>query len=216
MDLVLGATPLIGRVVTLEPLDADHLDGLVAAASGDRSSYHYTFVPDGPGAMTAFIEHAARDRDAGVSAPFAVRRTVDGVIVGSTRYMDIDDFDAARTSARLRGESVGPPGPPIALEIGHTWYAPSAQRTVVNTECKFLMLSRAFDEAGVVRVTFKTDARNSRSRAAIERIGAVFEGIRRAHMTASDGSIRDTAYFSIVSAEWPGVRDRLRQRLEGS
>lgn len=213
MDVVLGATPLIGRVVTLEPLAAEHLDGLVATASGDRSSFSFTFVPEGSTEMRTFIERGVRERDAGVSAPFTVRRNADGEIVGSTRYMDIDDFDASRTSALMRGESVGPPGPPRALEIGHTWYAPSAQRTAVNTECKLLLLTRAFDEAGVVRVTFKTDARNSRSRTAIERIGASFEGIRRAHMTASDGTTRDTAYFSIIATEWPAVRRRLEQRL---
>lgn len=102
---------------------------------------------------------------------------------------------------------------PDGVEIGHTWYAASAQRTACNTETKLLMLTYAFEEWQVARVTLKTDARNARSRAAIERIGGRYEGIRRAHRLATDGTVRDTVYFSIVAAEWPQVRHDLCARL---
>ena len=98
-------------------------------------------------------------------------------------------------------------------EVGSTWYAASAQRTGINTEVKYLQLSYAFDVWAVRRVTLKTDARNTASRAATERLGALFEGVRRAHSPASDGTVRDTAYYSITAEEWPGVKTRLADRL---
>jgi RimJ/RimL family protein N-acetyltransferase len=101
---------------------------------------------------------------------------------------------------------------PSGVEIGSTWLAASAQRTAVNTECKLLLLAHAFETWAVQRVTFKTDARNTRSRNAIQRIGATYEGIRRAHTLATDGTVRDSAYFSIVASEWPMVKGRLVER----
>jgi RimJ/RimL family protein N-acetyltransferase len=103
--------------------------------------------------------------------------------------------------------------PPNALEIGSTWYAASAQRTAVNTECKFLLLTHAFEVWKVLRVVLKTDARNTRSRNAIQRIGAKFEGVRRRHSPASDGGVRDAAFFSIIREEWPQVREDLLRKL---
>lgn len=114
----------------------------------------------------------------------------------------------------------GWPGPepsddllPSVAEIGSTWYAASAQRTGINTACKLLLLTHAFEVWRTLRVTLKTDARNTPCRCAIERLGARAEGVRRAHAPASDGTIRDTAYYSIIKSEWPHVRDRLHQRL---
>jgi len=104
---------------------------------------------------------------------------------------------------------------PSAAEVGGTWLAASVQRTGVNTETKLLMLAHAFEAWGVRRVTLKTDACNVQSRTAIERIGARAEGIRRAHMPALDGTIRDKAYYSIIAAEWPMIRQHLRQLLDG-
>jgi RimJ/RimL family protein N-acetyltransferase len=98
-------------------------------------------------------------------------------------------------------------------EIGSTWYAPWAQRTHANTACKLLLLRHAFEQWQAIRVTLKTDARNARSRAAIERIGGQFEGVRRAHVPATDETVRDSAYYSIIAAEWPEVRGRLEARL---
>jgi RimJ/RimL family protein N-acetyltransferase len=121
-------------------------------------------------------------------------------VVGSTRFLDLDYWTDDRNT-------------PSAAEIGATWLAASAQRSRVNTECKLLLLTHAFDVWRVARVTFKTDARNQRSRDAIARIGATFEGIRRAHVPATDGTIRDSAYFSIIRGEWPEIQQALRTRL---
>jgi N-acetyltransferase len=204
---------ITGQWVALEPLSNDHVAPLAAAAAEDRSTYGLTFIADGPVEMADYVARALADERAGVAEPYAVRRLADDRIVGSTRFMDIDDFDAGSHAARARGDAASRRGPVCALEIGSTWYAASAQRSAVNTECKLLLLSRAFDEWHVLRVTFKTDARNERSRTAIARIGGQFEGVRRAHMYGSDGAIRDTAYFSIVAAEWPHVRQGLLARL---
>jgi hypothetical protein len=122
-----------------------------------------------------------------------------------------DDHPSMRTYVALAQseQQAGRELPFTTCEIGATWLAASAQRTSINTEAKLLMLGHAFDVWQVHRVVFKTDARNSRSRAAIERIGGQFEGIRRAHKLASDGTIRDSAYFSILRSDWPEVNDHL-------
>jgi len=200
---------LVGDVVTLRPMVVDDVDALLAAASEDRASYAFTPVPDDEHEMRAYVESVLEDERAGWALPFVTTRTDGGRVVGSTRFLDLDDWDARRVG--------GPPsaarGTPRVAEIGATWLAASAQRTAVNTEAKLLMLRHAFDTWGVERITFKTDARNSTSRAAIERLGAHFEGIRRAHVPASDGGIRDSAYYSIVRAEWPLVQQGLEARL---
>ena len=165
---------LQSATVRLEPLELTHVDALVAAATADRATYAFTLVPDSAAAMTAYVGEALDDERTGWAMPFAIRRRADDRIVGSTRFLDLDDWDGS--------------GTPTAGEIGNTWLAASAQRSRVNTECKLLLLTHAFDEWKVERITFKTDARNQRSRQAIERIGARFEGVRRAHTLASDGS----------------------------
>lgn len=201
---------LPGEVVTLRPLTIDDVAGLVAAASEDRSTYRFTPVPDGADAMRAYVEAVLVDEQTGWALPFSTTLTDSGRIVGSTRFLDLDDWSDDR---RVGGPPLGAAGTPFTAEIGATWLAASVQRTAVNTEAKLLMLEHAFDTWGTERITFKTDARNARSRAAIERVGARFEGIRRAHVRASDGGIRDTAYYSIVRAEWPEVRAKLQARL---
>ena len=190
---------LKGQVVRLEPLEPSHVDPLVRAASEDHSTYGYTFVPATTSEMSAYVAAALEDEDAGWALPFVIRLAADQRVVGSTRFLDLDYWTGQ--------------GAPSVAEIGSTWLAASAQRTRVNTETKLLMLRHAFDDWEVARVTLKTDARNGRSRRAIERIGARFEGVRRAHVLATDGSIRDSAYFSIVSEEWPAVRDNLMTLL---
>ena len=122
--------------------------------------------------------------------------------------MSLDYWPAESPSPLVR-----PPGVPHGVEIGHTWLAAAAQRTALNTEAKLLMLGHAFERWEVLRVTLKTDARNVRSRTAIERLGACFDGILRAAMLAADGGPRDTAYYSILAAEWPEVRRRLEAKL---
>jgi RimJ/RimL family protein N-acetyltransferase len=205
---------LEGHGVRLEPLTAGHAGALAEAARGERDSYGYTWVPDGPGDARAYAEAALAARESGRAVPFAVRDLGSGRVAGTTRFLDLDVF--AWPPAWPPGAAGGPEPsderPPSVAEIGSTWYAPWAQRTHVNTACKLLLLRHAFDEWGALRVTLKTDARNKASRAAIERIGARLEGIRRAHVPATDGTVRDSAYFSIVAGEWPAVREHL-QRL---
>lgn len=200
---------LAGDVVVLRPLTPDDVDALVAAATEDRSTYAFTSVPADAAAMRRYVDDALAEEHAGWALPFVTTRRADDRVVGSTRFLDLDDW-LPRQVGRPR---VGAPGIPRSAEIGATWLAASAQRTATNTEAKLLMLRHAFDSWGVQRITFKTDARNLRSRAAIERVGARWEGIRRAHGPASDGGIRDSAYYSILRSEWPAVRDRLELRL---
>jgi RimJ/RimL family protein N-acetyltransferase len=210
---VLRQFSLEGHGVRLEPLTLGHAEGLARAAAGDRDSYGYTWVPDGLHDALAYAEQATAGRDSGRQVPFAVRDLARGEIAGSTRFLDLDVFAFTAPAPWPPGVARGPEPsdgqPPTVAEIGSTWYAPWAQRTHVNTACKLLLLGHAFDVWGSLRVSLKTDARNARSRAAIERIGGQFEGIRRVHVMAADGTARDSAYFSIIAAEWPAVRDRL-------
>jgi N-acetyltransferase len=203
-------TELAGAFVRLERLTTQHAEGLAAAAAEDRSSYTYTGVPDGIDAARAYVAGALAEEETRRAVAFAVRRLSDGAVVGATRLLDLSVFTWPPS---VQGPPPDEHTPPSVAEIGATWYSASAQRTPVNTECKLLLLTQAFDEWGTVRVTIKTDARNGRSRAAIERIGATFEGVRRAHHRAYDGELRNTAYYSIVADEWPAVRDRLREHL---
>ncbi|HEY0719324.1 MAG TPA: GNAT family protein [Streptosporangiaceae bacterium] len=206
---------LEGAGVRLEPLSMAHAEALAEAAAGPRDSFRYTWVPDGLADARRYVQAALDDRDAGRSVPFAVRSRLGHRVVGSTRYLDLEVF---------RWPPPWPPGgghgpvpsdgqPPVVAEIGSTWLAPAAQRTGINAEGKLLMLRHAFDVWSVLRVTLKTDARNQASRTAIERLGATFEGVRRAHSPAADGSIRDTAYYSILRPEWPAVCGRLQREV---
>ena len=198
--------------VRLEPLAAQHAGPLAAAAAADRRSYRLTWVPDGLDDARDYVAAALDGQADGRALPFAVRRRADGAIVGSTRFLDLDVF-APPPPPWPPGVGRGPEPaddlPPSVAEIGSTWYAAACQRTGINTACKLLLLGHAFDVWGTIRVTLKTDARNDASRRAIERLGALPEGVRRAHAPGLDGTIRDTAYYSIIAAEWPRVRDRL-------
>lgn len=203
---------LTGDRVVLEPLDLEHVGGLVAAASEDRATYALTSVPDSVEGARAYVEAALSEQATGTSLPFAVR-TPDGRVVGSTRFLDLEVWPDRPVLPGVR--------PPLALdatptvgEIGATWYSASVQRTGLNVEAKLLLLGLAFDAWGSLRICFKTDARNARSRTAIERLGARFEGVRRAQVRAADGGARDTAYYSVLRDEWPEVRSYLERRLE--
>ncbi|WP_340373328.1 GNAT family protein [Peribacillus sp. FSL E2-0218] len=218
---MLKPVTLRGHLVCLEPMTVDHVHELCAAASEDRSTYIYTKVPNGREETERYIESALKSHSEGSVLPFVVRRNDTDRIVGSTRFLDLEVFQLPPSSASPSGASKGTiiptdDNPPTVAEIGNTWYAASAQRTGVNTECKLLMLAHAFDVWQTIRVTLKTDARNERSRTAIQRLGAIFEGVRRAHIPASDGGIRDTAYYSIVANEWPEVRNDLLQKKQRS
>jgi RimJ/RimL family protein N-acetyltransferase len=212
---VLSPFGLEGAGVRLEPLSLDHAEALAAAAAGARDSFGYTWVPDGLADARRYVQAALADRDAGRTVPFAIRTRMGHRIVGSTRFLDLEVFrwPPPWPPGAGRGPVPSDGQPPVVAEIGSTWLAPPAQRTGVNAECKLLMLRHAFDVWSVLRVTLKTDARNQASRTAIERLGATFEGVRRAHSAASDGTIRDTAYYSILRLEWPGVCDRLQREV---
>ena len=198
---------LHGTHVRLEPLERAHLPGLVAAAGRDLALYQWSAVPQGTAEMARYVDSALAGREAGTALPFATVRIADGAVVGSSRFFDIERW--SWPCGHARAARSGPDG----CEIGYTWLAASAVRTAANTEAKLLMLTLAFEEWGVLRVCFHTDVRNERSRTALARIGARFEGVLRAHRLGADLSARDSARFSIVAAEWPGVKQRLRERL---
>ena len=203
---------LQGSRVRLEPLSPSHVDALVRAATESRDAYGFTLVPADHAAMARYVQAALEDQGVGSALPFAIYDLHSQGVVGSTRFLDLDywtwppAWPPGRTTPR--SDAI-----PTVAEIGSTWLASSAQRTGCNTESKLLMLGHAFETWGVLRVTLKTDSRNTQSRRAIERIGGRFEGIRRAHARAVDGSVRDTAYYSIVSPEWPGVCAVLTARV---
>ena len=186
---------LTGRRVRLEPLSMDHLDDLVEVGL-DSSIWALTIArPTDRTGIEAWLGAAIAGAAAGVDVPFATIDLATGRAVGSTRFMSIVP-DHRR------------------LEIGWTWVGTAHQRTGLNREAKALQLGHAFDVLGANRVEFKTDARNDKSRTALLGIGATFEGIFREHMIMPTGPLRDSAYYSVISAEWPEVRDRLRASLE--
>ena len=199
---------LAGAHVRLEPLSMDHVEALLAAASEDRATYQWTTVPATEDAMCEYVSGALDLANRRQAVPFVTRLALDGRVIGSTRFANFEyhPWPASSPEARAAGE-------PDAVEIGWTWLAASAQRTPANTEAKWLMLRHAFERWGVRCVRLKTDRRNERSRAAIERIGGKFDGIIRAHSPGADGSLRDSAYFSILESEWPQVDAGLRARL---
>ncbi len=195
MDLWTTPT-LIGRHVRLEPLRMDHADALRgAAADGALWTLRYTSVP-GPEAdeTERYIETALAARDAGQALPFAVFNA-SGVLVGTTRYYDID-----RSVPRVK--------------LGYTWYAQRVQRTALNTEAKLLLIDHAFAQWCCEALALETSHENLRSQAAIARLGAKRDGVLRAHMRHRDGSLRDTVVFSILAAEWPALRRGLEMKLE--
>ena len=203
------ATPplLSGSYIRLEPLDHQHVDGLVDAASAGPSLYQWSPVPQGKSAATSYVATAIAWRDAGSAVPFAIVRLHDGAIIGSTRFWNLERWQWPQDHPR-HGHIVD------ACEIGYTWFASSAIRTRANTESKALMLAHAFETWQVLRVCLHTDARNLRSRTAIERIGGKFEGILRAHRMAADFIPRDSVRYSIVADEWPAVKERLSRLLD--
>ena len=186
---------LTGAHATLEPLETAHEAGLRAAAGdGELWRLWYTSVasPDG---MGDYIARALDMRERLGAMPFAVRDNATADIVGCTRYFNVDAVNRR-------------------LEIGHTWYAKRVQRSAINTECKLLLLTHAFEALGCIAVEFRTHWFNHASRAAIERLGAKQDGVLRNHQLSPDGSRRDTVVYSIIDGEWPAVRQHLRFQLE--
>ena len=198
---------LTGSHVRLEPLAREHVDGLTAAASVDRSTYGWTSVPEGRVAMERYVAGLLDEWAAGQVLPFVQLAADTGEVLGCTRYMELRWYAGREL--------------PDEVEVGGTWLSAPAQRTAVNTEAKLLLFRHAFEQIGAWRVTLATDADNARSRAAIERVGATLEGILRNHRTRIGDRVprgmpigpRDTAVFSITRDEWPAVQAGLQAKL---
>ncbi|WP_276088298.1 GNAT family protein [Pedobacter sp. JY14-1] len=198
---------LTGKYIRLEPLGREHLAPLVEAAKGNENLFKWTFVPQGEAAMAAYIDTALQQKADGQALPYVIANIHDGRVLGSTRYWNLQHWAWPEGHQRYGKQT------PDVCEIGYTWLTADAIRTPVNTEAKLLLLSNAFTGWQALRVCFQTDARNARSRAAIERIGGRYEGIIRAERLASDNTIRDTARFSIIAEEWPAIAQRLKVKL---
>ncbi|MGB8983844.1 MAG: GNAT family protein [Anaerolineales bacterium] len=186
---------LTGKHVRLEPMTEDHVPGLAEIGLGQKFWDFMLYgniqtVEDMHNWVLDILSRATK----GTDQPFVAIHLDSGRVAGATRYLNIVPKD--------RG-----------LEIGGTWYGPEFQRTPVNTECKYLLLRHAFETLGCIRVQLKTDLRNERSQRAIERLGAVREGILRNHMILPDGRYRDSVFYSILDTEWPGVKKRLEEML---
>ena len=200
-----AAPTLTGTHVQLEQLRLEFAEALAEAGNEDRTTYGWTAVPPTVEAMQRYITGLLDDQKARSVVPFAQRRLSDGVLVGCTRY--------------LRLEWWGGKDLPDEVEIGGTWLAASAQRTRINTEAKYLLLSNAFDAWNVHRVSICTDARNTQSRTAILRIGATFEGILRSHRGSyapgeENTVARDSAMYSVIRSDWPAIKTALEDKLQ--
>lgn len=186
---------LDGRYVRLEPLREDHADALIAVSMDGDLFRYFSVDLASEAAMRAYVGYAIAGAEAGTTMVFATVERATGTVVGSTSYLAIDRQHRH-------------------LEIGGTWIGVPWQRTVLNTEAKYLQLRHCFEDLGCRRVELKTDSRNARSRAAIARIGGVEEGTFRNHMIMPDGVMRHSVYFSVIDSEWPDVKARLEQMME--
>lgn len=185
---------LTGSKVILEPLSLEHLDGLISAVKdGELWNLWFTSIP-APEKAEEYIKTALGMRENVGAMPFIVRDRESNKIIGCTRYFNVDEVNQR-------------------LEIGYTWYSESYQRTAANTECKYLLLSHAFEKLDAIAVEFRTHWHNHKSRAAIARLGAKQDGVLRNHQRTADGSYRDTVVFSIINLEWPAVRQSLMFKL---
>jgi N-acetyltransferase len=186
---------LTGRHVLLVPLSHEHNDSLVEAVQdGELFKLWYTSVPE-PAKMHDEISRRLRLQEEGSMVPFAVIEAPTGRAAGMTTYMNLDQVNQR-------------------LEIGYTWYRATVQRTALNTECKLLLLTHAFEQLDCIAVEFRTHFFNHQSRRGIERLGAKLDGILRNHMISPNGSLRDTCVYSIIKSEWPAVKSHLSFQLE--
>jgi N-acetyltransferase len=194
--MIVEPVTLTGRLVRLEPLQISHAADLYEAALDETI---WTYMPRLPVRLPADMEQiivtAIQEREAGISLAFAIIDLARGKAVGSTRYLSI--------SPANRG-----------LEIGWTWLSPTIQRTGINTECKYLLLHHAFEALGAIRVQLKTHHLNYKSQHAIERLGAIKEGVLRNHVIMPDGSYRHSVYYSIIESEWPQVKAGLEKKMQ--
>jgi RimJ/RimL family protein N-acetyltransferase len=187
-------TVLTGRHVRLVPLQESFVPGLFRAGSDPELWKYVPSLVRTEADMARYVRMALADRDKGESFPFVIQAIGADRILGSTRF-----YALSRQNRNL--------------EIGYTWIDPSAWRSAVNTECKYLLLRHAFETLGCVRVALRTDMRNRRSQRAIERLGAVREGVLRKHMILGDGYVRDTVYYSVIDEEWPKVKAFLESEV---
>lgn len=194
-DMEVKPVVLNGRHVRIEPLTQEHAVALAEIGVGQPFWHFMVYGPmDSETDMQNWVKDILTRADKGTDVPFVVVHLASGRLAGATRYMNIMPKD--------RG-----------LEIGGTWYGQEFQRTAVNTECKYLLLRHAFEMLGCIRVQLKTDSRNERSQRAIERIGAVKEGLLRNHMILPDGYRRHSVFYSILDSEWLDVKQKLEAKL---
>jgi len=200
----LTAPTLLGRRVRLEPLSHAHRADLAVAASEDRDSYRFTWVP-GPSEVAGYIDEQLSRAAGGRLMPYAQISLTTGRAVGATAFWEPRLWPGRADLC--------------AVEVGFTWLAASAQGSGINTEAKYLLFRHAFEQWQVARVDLKTDARNARCRAALDRVGATFEGVLRSWSRSwapgEEGRLRDSAMYSVVAAEWPATRSGLESRLAG-
>lgn len=193
-NIWLYQTTLKGNLVTLIPLMREHTDALLQASSdGELWNLWYTSVPSSK-TIDAYLNQAFSDQDAGRALLFAVIDNAMQKVIGTTRYCNADNLNHR-------------------VEIGYTWYAKSFQRTGVNTECKYLLLTHAFETLNSIAVEFRTHWHNQSSRTAIARLGAKQDGVLRNHQKNADGIYRDTVVFSIIDQEWPTVKKNLEYKM---
>ena len=186
---------LTGKYVRLEPMTLDHVEALAEIGVGhDFWDFMVYGKMENAEDMRGWVSDILARAERGTDLPFVAIHLASGRVAGATRYLNIMPND--------RG-----------LEVGGTWYGLDFQRTAVNTECKYLLFQHAFETLGAIRLQLKTDSRNERSQRAIERIGAVKEGVLRNHMILPDGIIRHSVFYSILDSEWGGVKKRLEERL---
>ena len=189
---------LVGKIVRLEPLSEAHIPGLAKVGLDPRiwRFMRYGRV-DTETQLGSWVRELLELQARGTDLPFTVIHQDTGNPIGCTRYLDIDRVNRA-------------------VEIGGTWYGVEYQGTLVNSECKYLLLRHAFEELGCIRVWFKTDLRNKRSQHALENLGAVKEGVLRHHMLLPDGHIRDSVVYSILPEEWPAIKLKLEIKIKAS
>jgi RimJ/RimL family protein N-acetyltransferase len=191
---IAAGTTLLGNTISLEPLEVVHFDELIECARDPRIWQFYRSDYTQPAILRPALELALELRTAGNQYPFVVRHRASGRLIGSTRLMDLQPAQHV-------------------LEIGFTWYVPAYWQTSVNPECKRLLLSHAFEVLGTARVTLQTDELNTRSRKAIEKLGAKYEGVLRSNLLRDNGTRRSSAYYSILADEWSEVKAMLDRRL---
>jgi N-acetyltransferase len=190
----LGPITLTGKHIRLEPMRPGHASALLEAGRAAEIWEWMPSRPPDPAGMDVWLKKAVQAESTGREYPFVVILAATGRLIGSTRYLDVQEDDRN-------------------VEIGWTWYAPDTWGGVVNPEAKYLLMRHAFDDWGAIRVALKTDIRNVHSQAAIKKLGAKYEGMLRNQRIRPDGSYRDTVIFSVIESEWPAVKARLEARL---